>query len=257
MKNFLKQVYYVAWGDLMFMKHNVLNILLMSIMSPILYLVAFGFGLRTGTTDIGVSYVSFVIPGIVALSSLNSSFSSTSTRMNVQRLYYRSFDEMMMCPLSLHAIVWGKCMLGLIRGLFGCFLLYGLGLALGAAGIGGMELCLTPLFVVCTVVSCIVFSFLGMASALLAKSHASLSTFNSLIILPMTFLCGTFFSVSALHPVFQGILYCLPLTYSSEIIRAAALPDFLDFNWLCLAALFAWGVAFYILDWWLLKTRKV
>ncbi len=257
MTNLLKQIYYVAWGDMMFMRHNFLNILIMSIMSPILYLIAFGFGLRTGTTDIGVSYVSFVIPGIVALSSLNSSFSSTSTRMNVQRLYYRSFDEMMMCPLSLHAIVWGKCMLGLVRGLIACFILYALGLGLGAAGIGGMELELTPMFVVCTVLSCIVFSFLGMAAALLAKSHQSMATFNSLIILPMTFLCGTFFSVSALHPVFQTVLYCLPLTYSSELIRSAALPDFLEFDWLCLVGLILWGVAFYAIDYWLLKTRKV
>ena len=257
MSNLLRQIYYVAWGDMMFMRHNFLNILIMSIMSPILYLIAFGFGLRAGTTDIGVSYVSFVIPGIVALSSLNSSFSSTSTRMNVQRLYYRSFDEMMMCPLSLHAIVWGKCMLGLVRGLITCFILYALGLGLGAAGIGGMELELTPMFVVCTVLSCIVFSFLGMAAALLAKSHQSMATFNSLIILPMTFLCGTFFSVSALHPVFQTVLYCLPLTYSSELIRSAALPDFLEFDWLCLVGLILWGVAFYAIDYWLLKTRKV
>ncbi|MDO5852554.1 MAG: ABC transporter permease [Thermoplasmata archaeon] len=257
MTNLLKQIYYVAWGDMKFLRHNILNIVVMSIMSPILYLIAFGFGLRTGTTDIGVSYVSFVIPGIVALSSLNSSFSSTSARMNVQRLYYKSFDEMMMCPLSLHAIVWGKCMLGLIRGLFGCFLLYALGLALGYAGVTEGALQLTPMLVICTVLSCIVFSFLGMAAALIAKSHQSMATFNSLVILPMTFLCGTFFSVSALNPVFQAILYCFPLTYSSEIIRAAALPDYLDFPWLCLLVLILWGAAFYALDYWLLKTRKV
>ena len=55
MSGLLKQIYYVAWGDLMFMKHNFMNIVIMSIMSPILYLVAFGFGLRTGETSIGVS----------------------------------------------------------------------------------------------------------------------------------------------------------------------------------------------------------
>lgn len=257
MTSILKQIYYVAWADMRYMRHNIASIFVMSIMSPILYLIAFGFGLRTGTTDIGVSYVSFVIPGIVALSSMNSSFSSTSARMNVQRLYYKSFDEMMMCPISLHAIVWGKCVLGITRGLMGCFILYALGLGLGLAGIGGEELALTPLFVICTVLSCICFSFLGMAAALMVSSHQGMSTFNSLIILPMTFLCGTFFSVSALNPVFQGILYCLPLTYSSEIIRAAALPDYLDFPWLCLVALLAWGIAFYCLDWWLLKNRKV
>ena len=70
MIDFLRQVYYVAWGDIRFLRHNFLNIMIMSVMSPILYLIAFGYGLRTGTTDIGVSYVAFVIPGIVALSSI-------------------------------------------------------------------------------------------------------------------------------------------------------------------------------------------
>ncbi len=257
MMRFLRQVYYVAWADLRYMRHNLFNVVVMSIMSPILYLIAFGFGLRSGTTDIGVSYVAFVIPGIVALSSMNSSFSSTATRMNVQRLYYRSFDEMMMCPLSLHAIVWGKSMLGIIRGLIGCFILYGIGLCLGAAGIGGTELVLSPMVIVCIVIAAVSFSFLGMTAALLAKSHSSMSTFSTLIILPMTFLCGTFFSVSALHPVFQGILYCLPLTYASETIRAAALPDYLDFPWLCLLGLVIWGVVFYCINYRLLQTRKV
>ena len=252
MITFLKQVYYVAWGDMMFLKHNFANILIMSIMSPLLYLIAFGYGLRTGTTDIGVSYVAFVIPGIVALSSLSSSFSSTSTRMNVQRLYYKSFDEMMMCPLSLPAIIFGKCTLGLVRGLISCGLLYALGIFLAP------ELVLSPLFVICTVLSCFVFSFLGMSAALLAKSHQSMATFNSLIILPMTFLCGTFFSVSSLSPVFQAVLYCLPLTHASKCIRAAALPNFIGaFPWMSLVVLVAFGAAFFAVDYYLLKTRKV
>ncbi len=252
MIRFLKQVYYVAWGDMMFLKHNFVNILIMSVMSPLLYLIAFGYGLRTGSTDIGVSYVAFVIPGIVALSSLSSSFSSTSTRMNVQRLYYKSFDEMMLCPLSLPAIVFGKCMLGLVRGLISCSLLYILGLFLAP------ELVLSPLFIICMVLSCVIFSFLGMMAALLAKSHQSMATFNSLIILPMTFLCGTFFSVSSLSPVFQAILYCLPLTHASECIRAAALPDYIGaFPWISLVVLIAFGVAFFAIDYYLLKTRKV
>ena len=257
MTGIMKQAYYVAWGDIRFMRHNFLNILVMSVMSPLLYLIAFGFGLRSGTTDIGVSYVAFVIPGIIALSSLNSSFSSTSTRMNVQRLYYKSFDEMMMCPLSLHAVILGKCMLGLLRGFLACFFMYAVGLALGALGVSAGELQLTPLAVVCIVVSCMVFSLLGMTAALVAKSHQSMATFNSLVILPMTFLCGTFFSVSSLNTVFQGLLYCLPLTHASEIIRAACLPDFLDFPWWCLLVLIAWGAVFYAINYRLLKTRRI
>lgn len=248
-----RQVYYVAWGDLVFMKHNLANILVMSIMSPLLYLVAFGFGLRTGETGIGVSYIAFVIPGIAALSSLSSSFSSTSTRMNVQRLYYRSFDEMMMCPLSLPAIVLGKSMLGLVRGLIASGLIFILGLCLPQAP----ELQANAMVVVCIVLSCVTFSMLGMAAALIAKSHQSMATFNSLVILPMTFLCGTFFSVSDLNIWFQAILYCLPLTHASECIRAAALPGYLDFPWVSLVVMAAFAVAFFAMDWWLLKTRRV
>ena len=248
---FFAQVYHIAWADLMFMRHNFLNILIMTVMSPLLYLIAFGYGLRSGTTDIGVSYVAFVIPGIIALSSLSSSFASTSTRMNVQRLYYKSFDEMMMCPLSLPAIVFGKCMLGLIRGMLGCFLMYALGLVLAP------DLQLTPLAVISVLMSCMMFSMLGMTAALLAKSHQSMATFNSLIILPMTFLCGTFFSVSSLDPIFQGILYCLPLTHCSVCIRAACLPDYLDFPYWSLVVMIGFAVALFLINYYLLKTRKI
>jgi len=248
---FFHQVYHVAWADLMYLKHTFWNTLIMTIMGPILYLIAFGYGLRTGETDIGVSYVAFVIPGIMALSSLSSSFSSTSTRINVQRLYYRSFDEMMMCPLSLSAIILGKSTLGFIRGLLGCFVMYTIGLFLAP------DLQLTPLAVACVILSCVTFSMLGMAAALIAKSHASMATFNSLVILPMTFLCGTFFSVDSLHPVFQAILYALPLTHSSLTIRAACLPDNLDFPWISLIVMLVFMVAFFLLNHYLLKTRKV
>ncbi len=248
---FFHQVYHVAWSDLMFLKHNFINTIIMTIMGPILYLIAFGYGLRSGETDIGVSYVAFVIPGIMALTSLSGSFASTSTRINVQRLYYKSFDEMMMCPLSNGAIVLGKSMLGLVRGLMGCFLMYAIGLVLAP------ELELTPLAVISIVLSCMVFSMLGMLAALIAKSHQSMATFNSLIILPMTFLCGTFFSVSDLDPIFQGILYCLPLTHSSLCVRAACLPGYLDFPWISLLVLFLFGVAVFMLSYHMLKVRKI
>ncbi len=250
MSNVLLQTYYVAWGDIMFLKHNFLNILVMSVMTPLLYLIAFGYGLRSGSTDIGVSYVAFVIPGIVALSSLSSSFASTSTRLNVQRLYYKSFDEMMLCPLSLTAIILGKSTLGLIRGLISCFIMYALGLFLAP------ELSLNPLLIVMVVMSCVTFSMLGLMAAMLAKSHQSMATFNSLVILPMTFLCGTFFSVSSLDPIFQGILYCLPLTHSSLAIRSAALPDYLDFEWVSALVMVCFMVVFFLINYYLLKTRK-
>ena len=249
MSNFFKQVYYVAWGDIRFLRHTWINVLIMSLMTPLLYLIAFGYGLRAGETDSGFSYIAFVIPGIVALTSLSAPFSATSTRLNVQRLYYRCFDEMMMCPLSMSSIMVGKSIVGVIRGLFSCLTLFLLGLFLAP------ELSFTPLFLICLIISCFTFSFLGVVAALMAKSHQSMATFSSVVILPMTFLCGTFFSVSSLPAFFQALLYCLPLTHASECIRAASLGT--AFPWLSFVVLIMFGIAFFLIGWRLLKTNKI
>ena len=231
------------------MRHNFLELLTSSVMGPLLYLLAFGFGLGAGMTQEGVPYIAFIIPGIAALTSLSASFSSTAARLNVQRLYYRSFDEMMMCPLSPSAIVLGKSMLGVIRGLISSSIIFTIGLLLTP------ELSLTPMYIIVIVISCFTFSLLGVAAALIAKSHASMATFSSLIVLPMTFLCGTFFSLSNLPAAVQAIIYTLPLTHSSITLRAASLNW--DFPWISLAALIAFAIAFFLINRHLIRTKKV
>ena len=257
MMSFFKEVYAVAWSDIRFMRHNIINILISSLMLPVLYLLAFGYGLKAGDVDIFgdgskmIPYLDFVIPGIIALTSLTSAFNSTATRMNVQRLYYRSFDEMMMCPLSNSAIIVGKTGLGLCRSLFSCSLMFCIGYALEPEYMN-----LTPLFVISVVLCCFTFALLGETAALMVRSHQAMSTFTSLVITPMTFLCGTFFSVDALPGVLQGILWIFPLTEASMCIRAAAL-DVYAFPFWALGVVALYAVAFFMIDLYLIKNRKV
>ena len=254
---FFKEVYAVAWGDLRFMRHNVKNILISSLMLPVLYLLAFGYGLKAGDVDIFndgsvmIPYLDFVIPGIIALTSLTSAFNSTATRMNVQRLYYRSFDEMMMCPLSNSAIIVGKTVLGLCRSLFSCSLMFCIGYALEPSYMN-----LTPLLVISVVLCCFTFALLGETAALMVRSHQAMSTFTSLVITPMTFLCGTFFSVDALPGILKGILWIFPLTEASMCIRAAAL-DVYEFPFWALGVVALYAIAFFAIDLYLIKNRKV
>ena len=253
MFNTLKEAYYVAWSDLRFMRHNILNVVVMSLMSPILYLIAFGYGLGEGTTieynGEQIKYIAFMIPGIVALSTLSSSFSSTATRINVQRLYYRSFDEMLMCPLGYASIVLGKSVLGMIRGLISTMVIYIIGICLDVG------LFVKPEFFLVVLLSCFTFACLGETAALLAKSHQSMALFNSLVILPMTFLCGTFFRTDRLPEFFQWILYVIPLTHVSDVVRATALDAPLPWISLIVRCLFALG--FFALNIYLIKNRRV
>ncbi len=250
MIEFFREVYYVAWGDMKFMKHNVYNLLIASIMGPLLYLLAFGFGLGRGMEIDGIPYIAFVIPGIAALTCLSTPFSSVSTRLNIQRLYYRSLDETLMCPLSIPAVVLGKSLHGVIRGLIASSIIFAIGIALAPD-----HLSLTVLYVVCILLSCFTFSFLGVTAALLANTHQAMATFSNLVILPMTFLCGTFFAVDALPPVFQAALYALPLTHTSVTVRAATLGW--DFPWVSLMVLLFCCVLFFAVNVYLIKKKRV
>ena len=75
----------VAWIDMCFVRHNILSILVTCLVSPLLYLVAFGYGLGQGMTVEGFDYISFMIPGVIALSTLTSCFSTVSTKVMTGR----------------------------------------------------------------------------------------------------------------------------------------------------------------------------
>ncbi|MDR0523066.1 MAG: ABC transporter permease [Candidatus Methanoplasma sp.] len=244
----LRETYAVAWADLRFMRHHLPDIAVSTLMSPLLYVLVFGYGLASYMTGDGTPYLAIVIPGIAAMTTLSSSFSSTAARLQVQRLFYSCFDEMMLCPISTPAMVLGKAVMGVIRGMLGSMAILCIGLALSPG------LILSPLLVACMLLSCLTFSFLGIATALISKSHQGMTTINNLVILPMTFLCGTFFSVSSMAPAIKAALFVFPLSHSTEAARAAALGW--EFPWLSLLALCAFCAAFFILDVHLVRSKK-
>jgi ABC-2 type transport system permease protein len=234
----LSDIYSVLWVDLRFLRRHWLRTLATSIVSPILYLVAFGFGLGRGISFGGYSYLDFVIPGIIALTAMTGSYNGAGLKLHVDRLFYKCFDEYLLSPISLFSIAVGKTLIGVVRGLIASGALLVVGIIISPT------LIVSPLFVLVLVTSCFVFSFLGVLIGLWAKSHQDMGTFSTLVILPMTFLSGTFFSLSLLPDAVKAALYVLPLTHSSESLRAAALGQ--PFPWLSFLALLGFGLAFFL-----------
>ncbi len=232
----LRDSYSVWWVDLRILRHLWPRFLITSMVSPILYLLAFGYGLGRNLQIGGVDYLDFVMPGIIALTAMSTSFNAAGTKLSVDRLYYKSFDEILMSPVSLLSIVLGKGTIGVVRGLgiSLCFVLIGLAIA---------PMRITPLFVLSLLTTCTVFSFMGVLCALLCKTHQDMATFSSVLILPMTFLGGTFFSLNHVPEWLRVVLNILPLTHASHCLRAAALGD--PFPWLSFAGLAAFGAAFF------------
>lgn len=237
MINVFRDIYSVLWVDLRFLRRHWLRTLATSLVNPILYLLAFGYGLGRGISFEGYSYLEFVIPGIIALTAMTSSFNGAGMKLNVDRLFYKCFDECLMSPISLFSLAIGKTLIGVVRGLISSIALLIVGFIISPI------LIISPLFILVLVISCFVFAFFGVLVALLAKSHQDMGTFSSLVLLPMTFLSGTFFSLSQLPEALKVILYLLPLTHSSQCLRAAALEQ--PFPWLSLLAILGFGLIFF------------
>ena len=237
MRDMLKDVYSILWVDLRFLRRHWRATLATSLVNPILYLVAFGYGLGRGVSFEGVGYLEFVIPGIIALTAMSTSFSGAGSKLNVDRIFFKSFDECLMSPISLYSIVMGKALIGVVRGLISSVAIIAVGLVLSPV------LMISPLFLLVLVVSCCVFSLLGVLIALVINSHSDMSTFSNLVMVPMTFLAGTFFSLSLLPDAAKAVLYVLPLTHSSECLRAAALGQ--AFPWFSFVALLGFGLFFF------------
>ena len=233
----LSDIYSVLWVDLRFLRRHWLRTLATSIVNPILYLVAFGYGLGRGISFEGYSYLAFVMPGIIALTAMTGSYNGAGLKLHVDRLFYKCFDEYLLSPISLFSLAVGKTLIGVVRGLIASVALVVVGVILSPT------LMISPLFVLVLVSSCFVFAFLGVLVGLLAQSHQDMGTFGTLVILPMTFLSGTFFSISQLPEAAKAVLYVLPLTHSSQTLRAAALGQ--PFPWLSFLALLSFGLVFF------------
>ena len=233
----LSDIYSVLWVDLRFLRRHWLRTLATSIVNPVLYLVAFGYGLGRGISFEGYSYLEFVMPGIIALTAMTGSYNGAGLKLHVDRLFYKCFEEYLLSPISLFSLAVGKTLIGVVRGLIASAALLVVGVAISPT------LMISPLFVLVLVSSCFVFAFLGVLVGLMAQSHQDMGTFGTLVILPMTFLSGTFFSISQLPEAAKAVLYVLPLTHSSQTLRAAALGQ--PFPWLSFLALLSFGLVFF------------
>lgn len=240
----------VAWSDICYLKRNFLTVSVTILVTPLLYFIAFGYGLGNEVNTIdGVSYIAFVIPGIVSLSTLTSSFSSTANKIMVQRRFYSSFDEIVLCPISPSSVVIGKTTVGFLKGIICSLVLIALGMLMSN------DMHLNALLVVCILISCFTFSLLGVAAGFLVKDLPAMTMFTSLVIVPMTFLCGTLFSISSMPAVVKYVVSVLPLTHVTACIRAAALERTFPIG--SFIVMVAFGVAFFLISYFLLKSGRV
>ena len=211
----LFDIWTVFWRDWIVLKRRMVKFILSRMVAPTLYLVAFGWGLgRSIQVDSG-TYLDFLVPGILALNSMNISFNSI-TPVHTERLFFKSLEEYLISPINPDSYVIGKMLAPIFRGLISSAII------LVMAWLFGADLTITPLFLVILILNCLVFAEIGFLAAMKISSHEAMSQVNTYILLPMSFLCGTFFKTSTMPDVFRWFIEFLPLTHTSYLLRGIA-----------------------------------
>ena len=244
----IDETYRVAWGDIEYMKGNMIEVLLSSLVGPLLYLLAFGFGVG-GNMEDPSAYVLYIIPGIISLTTLSATFSTVSMKILVQRLFYMSFDELLLCPLHISSIILGKSLQGVIRALISCTILLIVGKLLSP------DIEISVWIFVLIIAGSLMFSLIGLLAGMLTNKTQTLALFSAIVIIPMTFICGTLFDASALPDVVAGIIYILPLTHVSNLMRGVMLPDYsVGIDSIIIVA--AYIIAIFAISYYMIKNNK-
>lgn len=210
----LQDVATVFWRDWIVLRRQMTRFIFSRMVAPILYLVAFGWGVGRSVQVSQGNYLDYIVPGILALNSMNISFSSVASPLNMSRLYHKTLEEYLVAPISSLSFVMGKVLAGTLRGLISSVIIILLGFVFGA------DFTIGPLFVAVLLANCLIFSSLGFVAAMLINSHEEMGQFNTYVLLPMSFLCATFFSIDKLPVVLRWIIELLPLTHTSQALRA-------------------------------------
>jgi lipooligosaccharide transport system permease protein len=231
-----------------------------SLLEPILYLVAFGFGLGGFIPSIrGQPYINFIAPALVAIAMMNGSFFECTFGSFVRMYYQKTFDAIIATPVSVEEVVAGELLWGATRATINATIVLAVVAAFGLIS--------SPLFLFVIPIAFFVglmFSSIAMCFTAAAPNIDFFNFPSFLFLTPMFFLSGTFFPLTSLPSAAQVIAFAvLPLTHAVNITRGVVASNVEPILGLSTAAVIAisavWIVAvtifFFILSINLMKKR--
>ncbi|MBF1131441.1 MAG: ABC transporter permease [[Eubacterium] sulci] len=210
----------VLWEKWTEFKRDFYKITLSAMISPLLYLIVFGMGIKT--TSHGEPYINFLIPGLIAMSTMTGSFGAVAQNMSVQRLYEKALDQIMVSPTPLWQFITGQIIGGSLRGIYSAAMILLLTFPL-KTGLVWNGWSLLVMFLNGTV-----FATIALTLSFMAKSYTDAPRYTSFIIVPMSFLCNTFFSTDNMPNGFRQFVSVLPLSKASEMLRSISRGEGFD-----------------------------
>jgi ABC-2 type transport system permease protein len=202
----------------MFEMARMFRTIMQSIAAPVistsLYFVVFGSAIGSRMVEVeGVEYAAFIIPGLTMLALLNESLSNASFGIYMPR-FSGTIYEVLSAPIS-----WLEIVIGYVGAAATKSILLGI-IILGTARVFVSYEIAHPIWMVTfLVLTAVTFSLFGFIIGLWADGFEKLQLVPMLIVTPLTFLGGSFYSVRMLPPAWQKVSLFNPVVYLISSFR--------------------------------------
>ena len=236
-----------------FMKTIRVNFL-PSLLEPILYLLALGFGLGVFVQNIeGVPYIKFIAPALVAISVMYGSFFECTFASFVRMYFQKTFDAIIATPVSVEEVIAGELLWGATRATINSTTVLAVVAAFGLIS--------SPLFLLVPLLAFLgglMFASIAMCFTAVASNIDFFNYPSFLLITPMFLLSGTFFPISTLPlPAQTAAQVLLPLTHIVNLTRGLILGRIEPLLLLSLAWIIIVTPIFFVLSINLMKKRLI
>ena len=179
-----------------------------------LYFLIFGklIGSRIGTID-GVSYMEYIVPGIILMSVISHSYSNVVSSFFSTK-FQRNIEELLVAPVPDWVILAGYVSGGICRGLM-------VGIVVALISMLFSQMIVQNIYMAAgvAVLTATLFSLAGFINAILAESFDDISIIPNFVLTPLSYLGGVFYSVSMLSEFWQKAILGNPIMYMINAFR--------------------------------------
>lgn len=190
------------------------------VVNSVLYLLIFGVSLGGSISLEGdISYLAFLIPGLVMMSALNNAFQNTSSSIVISK-FHGDLADLKVMPLRTWQIVLAMSLGGLFRGLIVGIVTLVVSEVFFFWSQGNWLPIQNPFLLVLFIfIGSLCFSNIGIAAGFYSKNFEKVNALGSFVLLPLLYLGGVFYSIEQLHPSWQNISKMNPLLYLINGVR--------------------------------------
>ncbi len=224
--------------------------ILPSLVTSILYFLIFGKFLSDRIGLMGeYSYIQFVVPGLVMLGVIMSSYMNTSFQFFTSKFFTRTIDELLVSPMPPWLMIAGFVTGGVVRGMMVGISIMAIALLFAAPVIKHLFIVLIFLFL-----TSLVASLAGLVNGVYAKKIDGINIVPTFVITPLVYLGGVFYSIAILPSFWQAISKVNPVFYIIDGLRFGFLGISDVSIVISISVLIVLSLIFLGINWYMIRT---